>query len=399
MKINTFKQLGLLSGIVLAMNCYADSLPSAENKQQEFYIGTWTASAPDGLGALKSDFPSQGIYKVRLNADGTLLPVNYVEADNPSWLVIDKKNQYLYATNEDNADADGSVSAFKIDQEGNLTFLNAVNSLGQQPTHAEISPDNHFLFVANYSARPAHAGVAVFAILDNGSLGPAVQNIPFLKGSKALPERQIDGHAHSITFDPEGKKVYLADLGSDLIQAYDYLPKAKHPLKRNETSDLHFPACSGPRHLRFSKNGDYAYASTEMGAQVVVFKRADGKYTKIQQENLTEQNSADFKGGAGLLLSPDQRFLYVGNRRKSNEIAAYSVDQETGRLTLVGRYSSGGIEPRAFDIDATGQYLIVANVFSNTVSQFKRNIETGALTPTRMALQIGLPTDIKFISK
>lgn len=150
--MNTFKQFGLLSGILLAMHCYADSPPFAENKQQEFYIGTWITSAPDGLGALKSDFPSQGIYKVRLNADGTLLPMNYVKVNNPSWLVIDKKNQYLYATNEDNADADGSVSAFKIDQEGNLTFLNAVNRLGQQPTHAEISPDHHFLFVANYSA-------------------------------------------------------------------------------------------------------------------------------------------------------------------------------------------------------------------------------------------------------
>ena len=62
-------------------------------------------------------------------------------------------------------------------------------------------------------------------------------------------------------------------------------------------------------------------------------------------------------------------------------------------------YSSGGIEPRAFDIDATGQYLIVAKVFINTVSQFKRNKETGVLTPTHVALQIGLPTDIKFISK
>ncbi|WP_353166193.1 hypothetical protein [Acinetobacter sp.] len=70
--MNTFKQFGLLSGILLAMHCYADSPPFAENKQQEFYIGTWTASAPDGLGALKSDFPSQGIYKVRLNADGTI---------------------------------------------------------------------------------------------------------------------------------------------------------------------------------------------------------------------------------------------------------------------------------------------------------------------------------------
>ena len=399
MKTNILKQLFIISGLILTVNSYADSSLLAKNLPQKFYVGTWTASAPDGLGALKSDFPSQGIYKVRLNTDGTLLPINHIQADNPSWLVIDKKNQYFYATNENNADAEGSVSAFRIDQEGNLTFLNAVNSLGQQPTHAEISQDNHFLFVANYSARSGHAGVAVFAILDNGSLGASVQNIPFLKGSKALPERQIDGHAHSITFDIEGKTVYSADLGSDLIQAYDYLPKAKHPLKRNKTLDLHFPAGSGPRHLRFSKNGDYAYASTEMGAQVVVFKRVDRKYTKIQQKNLTTQTAVDFKGGAGLLLSPDQRFLYVGNRRKSNEIVAYSVSQETGRLTLVGHYSSGGIEPRAFDIDATGQYVIVANVFSNTVSQFKRNLETRALTPTHVALQIGLPTDIKFISK
>ncbi|OTG89037.1 hypothetical protein B9T34_12550 [Acinetobacter sp. ANC 3813] len=50
-----------------------------------------------------------------------------------------------------------------------------------------------------------------------------------------------------------------------------------------------------------------------MGAQVVVFKRIDRKYTKIQQENLTAQTAADFKGCAGLLRSLDQRFLYVGN--------------------------------------------------------------------------------------
>ncbi|MGE8539665.1 beta-propeller fold lactonase family protein [Acinetobacter sp. ANC 3813] len=47
------------------------------------------------------------------------------------------------------------------------------------------------------------------------------------------------------------------------MQAYDYLPKARYALKRNKTLDLHFPAGSGPRHPRFSKNGDYAYASKE----------------------------------------------------------------------------------------------------------------------------------------
>lgn len=96
----------------MAVNSCADSSLLAKKLPQEFYVGTWTASAPDGLGALKSNFPSQGIYKVRLNADGTLLPIDHVQADNPSWLVIDKKNKYLYATNE--ANAKGSVSAFRI---------------------------------------------------------------------------------------------------------------------------------------------------------------------------------------------------------------------------------------------------------------------------------------------
>ncbi|OTG89038.1 lactonase family protein [Acinetobacter sp. ANC 3813] len=77
-------------------------------------------------------------------------------------------------------------------------------------------------------------------------------------------------------------------------------------------------------------------------------------------------------------------------------MGAYSIHQETGRLTLVGHYSSGGNEPCAFDIDAAGQYLIVADVFSNTVSQYKRNLETGTLTPAHVALQISLPTDINF---
>lgn len=399
MKKYILKPLFLISALALAVNSYADSPVLAQIKPQEFYVGTWTGSVPEGLGALKSHVPSRGIYKIRLNSDGTLLPLNHIQVDNPSWLVFANNNQYLYATNEDNGDVEGKVSAFKIDEKGNLKFLNAVKSLGQQPTHAEISPDNQFLFVANYSVRPQNAGISVFAIHADGSLGPAVQNIRLLKGSNVLPDRQADGHAHSVTFHPDGQTVYLADLGGDLIQAYEYTPKAKQPLKRAKHLDLHFPAGSGPRHLKFSKNGDYAYVSTEMAAQVVVFKKENGKYITIQQENLTDQTHASFKGGAGLVLSPDQRFLYVGNRRKSNEIVTYAINQDTGKLTLVERFLSGGIEPRAFDIDATGQYLIVANVFSHTISEFKRDIKTGKLTPTHIALQIGLPTDIKFISK
>ena len=57
MKTNRLKQLFLMSALGLAVNGYADAPVLAQIKPQEFYVGTWTASAPDGLGTLKSDFP------------------------------------------------------------------------------------------------------------------------------------------------------------------------------------------------------------------------------------------------------------------------------------------------------------------------------------------------------
>ncbi len=62
---------------------------------QEFFVGTWTEGAPDGLDTLKPAFPSYGIYKVRLNPDSTLLPLNHIQITNLSWLVFAKNHQYL----------------------------------------------------------------------------------------------------------------------------------------------------------------------------------------------------------------------------------------------------------------------------------------------------------------
>ena len=392
-------QLFLMSSLSLALNSYAadKEVTTEAPAAQEFLVGTWTGGVPDGLGALKPVLNSQGIYRVRLNADGTMLPINQLKLENPSWLAFSKDKQFIYATNEDNGDKEGKVSALKFTKSGDLQLLNKVKSHGQQPTHAEVSPDNKFLLISNYSSRPNHAGVTVFPIKKDGSLGKLAQKVAFIKGSQVLPDRQADGHAHSTTFSPDGSVAYVADLGSDLIKAYHYDADAKQPLKPAPELDLQFPEGSGPRHLVFSKIGNYLYATTEMDAQVIVFKKEYNQYKIIQSQNLTDQDDPEAKGGAGLIFSPDQKFLYVGNRKKVNEIVAYAVDSKTGKLTLIDRYPIGGIEPRAFDIDETGEYLVVANVFSNTVSQFKRDLKTGKLKPTQIALQIGLPTDVKFV--
>ncbi|MEB3754131.1 lactonase family protein [Acinetobacter sp. MD2(2019)] len=392
----TFKQLALIS-ILSASSVFSGQAFAAEQvPAQEFFVGTWTSENPSLVPSVTE---SQGIYRVRLNADGSLIPLSSTPSMSPSWLTLSKNQQVLYSTNEDGRDKNGEISAFQIHANGTLKLLNRVDSQGQQPAHAEVSPDEKYLLISNYAVNGRGAGVAIFALKQDGSIGPLVQKIAFSQGSQVIAKRQDSGHAHSVTFTPDGKNVFLADLGADVIRAYAYQPNAKMPLKAMPEQDLRFSAGSGPRHLLFSKNGEYAYATTEMAAQVTVFAKKAGKYQLLQQENLTTKTDAEAKSASGLIFSPDGKFLYVGNRGKSNEIVVYAVDATSGQLTLSGRYSSSGVEPRAFAFDQTGTYLLVSNVFSNTVSAFKRNPVDGSLTPTHVALQIGHPTDIKFMTK
>lgn len=383
--------LGLSIPMLLGTTSFAENNTMVQ-QGQKFLVGTWTG-LPEG-SKVSAHIASEGIYTVQLNHDGSLVPVSELKIPHPSWITFSKDHRFAYVTNEMEK---GRVTALAIGAEGKLTKLNDVSSLGDHPTHSTLSPDGKYLLVANYSVEPNHSGVVVLPILANGKLGEVVQHIPFLEGSGVVAGRQKSGHAHSVAFSPDGKTVYAADLGSDLVKAYDYHPNEKTPLKVNKAKDLTFPKGSGPRHLVFSANGKHAYVTTEMTADVTVFSYQKDKLVETQRVHLSESGHDAHKSASGLVFSPDNQFLYVGNRKEINEIVAYKVDANTGSLTFTGRYPSSGLEPRAFEIDPSGNYLIVSNVNSHTVSEFKRNKQTGALTPTRIALQIGQPTDIKFI--
>lgn len=382
--------LGLCAPLFMSTATFAEK--KIMIPEQKFLVGTWTG-LPEG-SKVSAHIASEGIYTVKLNADGSLTPLGEVKIPHPSWITFSKDHKFVYVTNESE---NGAVTALSLNKEGELKKINEVSSKGDHPTHSTLSTDGKYLLVANYSAGGKDSGVSVLPILANGAIGEVVQNILYPKGTGAIPSRQTSGHAHSVTFTPDGKKLYVADLGGDIVRVYDYQPSSKQPLKADPASDLHFPKGSGPRHLVFASHGKFAYVTSEMSADVTVFELKNGKYTEIQKQTLPEKDHIDHKSASGLAFSPDNKFLYVGNRKEINEIVGYKVNEKTGLLTLVGRYSSGGLEPRAFSIDKSGEYLIVTNVHSHTVSQFKRDKVTGALTPTRVALQIGQPTDVKFI--
>lgn len=340
-------------------------------------VGTYTGSGSDG------------IYVYRFDTDsGQVSPVSSAKAENPSYLVASRDGRHVYAVNELPGDAGpasvrGGVSAFDFDAKtGALKFVNRVSAQGNDPCYLSLSPDGRYLVVANYSVASDPGGsFSVFPVEATGALGAAVLNVHH-EGTGPVKGRQDGAHVHSTVFSPDGKYLFVQDLGADKLYSYRYTPDGSRGLiGPTESRYTLAKAGSGPRHLVFGANGRFAYVTNELNASVDVYRYDDGRLAHIETVPMTAPGFAGKVGGGALHLSPDGRFLYATNRGDANDIVIYAVNAADGKLTLVGRQSSLGKTPREFAIDPSGKWLIVGNQDSDSVFVFRRDIASGRLEP------------------
>jgi 6-phosphogluconolactonase len=154
---------------------------------------------------------------------------------------------------------------------------------------------------------------------------------------------------------------------------------------------------SGPRHIAFHPNGRFAYLINEMGQTVTAFEwdPSRGVLHEIQTESTVPVGYTAPSTAAEVAVHPSGKFVY-GSNRGHDSIVAFAVDRATGRLKLVGHYSTQGKTPRNFEIDPTGAFLLAANQNSNTVIVFRINPNTGALTRTGQPIEVEAPMCVKF---
>ncbi|WP_240660531.1 lactonase family protein [Serratia marcescens] len=383
--------------LALALTLFMFSGNAMANNREQHQIalvGTWT-HIPDAPTVQKPTRPSEGLYRLAVNGDGTLTLLDALKMKSPSWIVTSRDGRFAYATNEEDA---GTVTALAIDQAGSLRVLNTVSSAGRQPTHATLSPDGKFLLVANYSVAKGGAGVTVLPIGSDGRLGERVQHYPFTPGSGIVQGRQEGGHAHSTTFSRDSQYLYAADLGDDKLHAYRYCPDNAQPLQADTSRDVAFAPGAGPRHMVFSPEGEYAYVITEMAGEIEVFAVSDNRLTLRGKVKLNGGlDSAEAKSGGAIILSPSGRYLIATNRGTDNHLLVLKIGRD-GLPGVPTRYEAGGIEPRALAFDGGGRYLYVTNVFTNTVMLFDFDDEKGELQARGEAAAISTPTDIKFFN-
>lgn len=382
----------MLSGALGAVPARAqDAATATGGPIYDLLVGTYTNGK------------SHGIYVYRFDSStGQATPVSSVETVNPSYLVVTPDHRYVYAVNElpgDNGpEAErGGISAFAFDSRaGQLTFINRVSSEGNDPCYLTFSPDGRYVLTANYSVAADPGGsFAVFPLQEDGRIGTAVLVVHH-EGGGPVRGRQDSAHVHSTVFSPDGHYLFTQDLGNDKLYAYRYTNDGSRGLiSPTPEGYVPMPRGSGPRHLVFHTNGNYAYLTSELAGTVTMLQYTDGKLKPLQVLRLT---APGFKGkiGAGAIhLSPDGKFLYATNRGDANEIVIFSVDSNNGLLEFVGRQSTLGRTPREFAIDPTGRWLIVGNQDSDSAYVFKRNTATGLLSDPA-PLSIGSPVDFQF---
>ena len=353
----------------------------AAEKPYFVYFGTYTRGMSKGVEVARFDASTGKLSK----------PETAVETPNPSFVAIHPNRKFLYAAGEQ---TQGIVSAFKIDPaSGKLTLLNTAPSRGDGPCHVNVDRTGKFLLMANYGSGSA----AVYALKDDGSIGEPT-GFQQHEGTGADSRRQSGPHAHSINLSADNRFAIVADLGQDKVFVYRF-DASKGTILPNDPPAVNVMPGGGPRHFAFHPKKKYAYVINEMASKITAFSwdAARGTLTEVQSISTLPE---DFKGSsstAEVQVHPSGKFVY-GSNRGHDSIAAFKVDQKTGKLTSIGNTSTQGKTPRNFGIDPSGKWMIAANQDTNNVVVFKIDTKTGKLTPTGQEYQVGAPVCVKFMA-
>ena len=362
------------------------NLCSQKPKEQYLLIGTYTSAG------------SEGIYVYKFNTEtGENSFVSSVKTSNPSFLAVAPGHKYVYAVNE-NADSTrftvtGHVAAFAFDKTtGQLNFINRQESGGKHPCYVAVDKTGKWVFAGNYSS----GSLSLLPARSNGALDSAIQVIQH-EGSSVVADRQEAPHVHATFLHPNNKTLYVPDLGLDRVMIYDFDAK-KGKLKEAGQPFVITEPGAGPRHIDVHPNGKYAYLMEELNGSISAYRvTKEGHLELIQNVSGLPPDFNGTVGSADIHVSPDGKFLYCSNRGESNSLGILSINPSNGMLVWVDHQSTLGNTPRNFNLDPSGNFLLVANQNSDQVVIFKRDKQTGLLTDSGKRIKVSKPVCLKWI--
>lgn len=255
------------------------------------------------------------------------------------------------------------VVSYTIGADGQLTHAGEAPLPGS-PTHISTDRAGRFLFCGSYN----DACVSISPINSQGLPQAPSQVISGLEG------------CHSANIDLANQTLYVPALKQDRICRFSLSPNGE--LQPAAQPQVTTAAGAGPRHMAFHPNRQIAYCINELDSQVNVWRLNDAsgdEVTCLQQRDMMPAGFTGTRWAADIHLTPDGRFLYSCDRTAS-VIACFSVSEDGAVLTLEGHQPTE-TQPRGFNIDASGQYLVAAGQKSGHIEVYRIAADRGLLTP------------------
>lgn len=382
----------------------------------------------------------EGIYSLLLSEDGSLTRISSIPSRN-SGIITSYGNRYIYAANEEKDfgglnGSGGGVSAYRIEADGSLTFLNSSISYGSRTSYVSVSESGRYLLAANHGSHTTvtcsyeqdesgswvlrrgfdDSSVAVFAIREDGSIGQ-LTDLKVFKGSGYWCHGGGQSTVHFHCVKIRGSLICAMSRGSDEIVLF-HLNEADGKLEDPKRIRTRYGYA--PRHAVFHPFKDCLYVVNENYPSVSVYQ-IDEENTDLSEIQLIgtmdeayyndrplpfftkphadkeEVNTSAFgdRGAAmcsDIHISPDGRHVYVSNRRfsSSGSLSVFDV-QKDGALSLVQVFPLEGKDPRGFNIDQNCTFLIIGLLDQNLAQVFGLD-ENGRITEKISELRIGSPS-------
>lgn len=315
-------------------------------------IGSYTKA--EGQGIYAFGFTTQEVRTVRAVAktpDATYLAVS---------------GDYVYAVYRE--DGKAGIRTFKIvDERLSLEQVGEALNGNDSGCYVAVVGDGKYLVDSGY----ASGEIRLYRI--EAHVVTSVLDTYQIEGS-GPHERQDSAHAHFVDETPDGKYLVAVDLGADKIVTLKIEDDALVFV-----AEFNVAAGSGPRHIRFSPCGRFAYAFTELSNEIIVLSYDDGRFEQLATYSTLPEDFNGHSQGAAIRLS--NGYLYASNRGH-NSIAVFKLIEGGADLELVQIKSTYGDWPRDFNINTEddGDTLFVVHEKSHEITMLDVNSETGKLS-------------------
>lgn len=291
-----------------------------------------------------------------------------INITNPSYLTISHNGKLLYSI------TDEGVKSYSILPDGDLKAINSHTINGMRGCYISTDYTDKYLFVAGY-----HDGkVTVLSLKKNGAIDKITDEV-YHKGLGSVAERNSRPHINCVKMTRDNKYLCVTDVGMDHVKIY----KFNHKNGTIKLVDiLHSDMESQPRHIKFSKDGKFAYVIHEASNVIDVYSYEDKDdqpyFDKLQTISTLNDYHAGGSAASSVQLSSDDKYVFCSNAG-DNSVGAFKRDPKTGMLEKLFVLPVSGDYPKDFTSTPDNKFLFSLNHESNTITFFKMDLKNKTL--------------------